>query len=48
MIMSANTQSGLHDAFLDHDPHLKGTTHGAAFGAFAGLRGWFNPNKTVY
>lgn len=48
MIMSTNTQSGLHDAFLDHDPHLKGTTHGAAFGAFAGQWGWFNPNKTVY
>lgn len=48
MIMSTNAQSGLHDAFLVHDPHLKGAAHGAAFGAFAGLRGWFNPNKTVY
>lgn len=47
MIMSVNTQIGLHDVFLDHDPHLKGTTHGAAFSAFAGLKGWFNPNKTV-
>lgn len=48
MIMSAKTQSGLRDAFLDHDPHLKSVTHGAHIGAFAGLWGWFNPNNTVY
>lgn len=46
--MSAETQSGLRDAFLDHDPHLKSITHGARIGAFAGLWGWFNPNNAVY